>query len=71
MTDLKVNDLEDGKTYCAKRPGDTTWSLFGKVVDKGIGGKYYKLYNSDSEKKLENLDGVSFKEKHLMLRVIR
>ena len=61
MTDLKVNDLEAGKTYCAKRPGATTWSLFGTIVGKGNGGKYYKSYNS--EKKLENLDGVSFKEK--------
>jgi len=63
MTDMKVNDLEAGKTYCAKRPGATTWSLFGTIVDTGNGGKYYKSYNS--EKKLENLDGVSFKEQTL------
>ena len=60
MTDLKVNDLEAGKTYCAKRHGAATWSLFGTIDDKGNGDKYYKSYNS--EKKLENLDGVSFKE---------
>jgi len=64
MTDIiKVDDLKHEKTYCAKRPGATTWSLFGEIVDNGIYGKYYKSYNSDSKKKLETLDGVSFKEK--------
>ena len=64
MTDIiKVEALDAKKTYCAKGPGATTWSLFGEIVGNGIGGKYYKSYNSDSKKKLENLDGVSFKEK--------
>ena len=62
MTDLKVNDLEAGKTYCAKRPGATTWSLFGEVIINNANLKQiqYKHYDTHTTNYLD-LEGTTFK----------
>jgi hypothetical protein len=66
MTELKVDDLEDGKTYCSKLPNDTTWLLFGKVINNNIGLKQinYKRYDTDISNHTKNysdLESTTFK----------
>ena len=63
MTDMKVNELEAGKTYCAKRHGATTWSLFGEVNNNNAILKQiqYKNYDNTHTTNYLDLEGVTFK----------
>ena len=64
MTDMKVNELEAGKTYCAKRHGATTWSLFGTVIHNKTNLEQinYKNYDTSTHtKNYSDLEGTTFK----------